>query len=527
MPIKGQTAWVLIFSILIASAGLNTSSSAVVIGAMLISPLMGPIMGIGLSLGINDIFLLRKAVKNFGIMVGLSLMTSFLYFSIPVFQNETPELIARTGPDVRDVIIAFAGGLALIIAFSRRSKAITTISGVAIATALMPPLCTAGFGLATGKWHFFGGAMFLFSINTIFIATATFIIVRFLKFPFEHYLDSKRKKIISNVIYVSAFVILIPSVFFFYKLYKQSDFNQTISHFIQDQKENTVGKSFESYVFGGKLWALPIDAATPVAAARLDIFKALGLSLPQTFDDLLNLAKKGLVAFAGIPIDSLMSFYMFCCSLGEAPFQSQNRVISQEIGVKALKYFRELAQYIAPENFDRNPIKVYEAMVNTNNIAYCPFAYGYSNYSRIGYSKNLLHFYDLVSLNGQNMTSALGGTGLAVSAFSKHIPEAIKYAEFTGSSYVQQNIFADNGGQPGHLQAWKNQRINNITHQYFHNTLPALDRAFLRPRYFGHMDFQDYAGDFVRDYLMNGGDEILILNKMNELYVKSLNLETA
>mgnify|MGYP006180208359 FL=1 len=237
VPIKGQTAWVLIFSILIASAGLNTSSPAVVIGAMLISPLMGPIMGIGLSLGINDIFLLRKAVKNFGIMVGLSLMTSFLYFSIPVFQNETPELIARTGPDVRDVIIAFAGGLALIIAFSRRSKAITTISGVAIATALMPPLCTAGFGLATGKWHFFGGAMFLFSINTIFIATATFIIVRFLKFPFEHYLDSKRKKIISNVIYVSAFVILIPSVFFFYKLYKQSDFNQTISHFIQDQKE--------------------------------------------------------------------------------------------------------------------------------------------------------------------------------------------------------------------------------------------------------------------------------------------------
>ena len=238
VPIKGQTAWVLIFSILIASAGLNTSSTAVVIGAMLISPLMGPIMGIGLSLGINDIFLLRKAVKNFGIMVGLSLITSFLYFSIPVFQNETPELIARTGPDVRDVIIAFAGGLALIIAFSRRSKAITTISGVAIATALMPPLCTAGFGLATGKWHFFGGAMFLFSINTIFIATATFVIVRFLKFPFEHYLDSKRKKIISNVIYISAFVILVPSVFFFYKLYKQSDFNQTISHFIQDQKEN-------------------------------------------------------------------------------------------------------------------------------------------------------------------------------------------------------------------------------------------------------------------------------------------------
>lgn len=238
IPIKGQTAWVLIFSILIASAGLNTSSSAVVIGAMLISPLMGPIMGIGLSLGINDIYLLRKAVKNFGIMVGLSIVTSFLYFSIPVFQHETPELIARTGPDVRDVIIAFAGGLALIIAFSRRSKAITTISGVAIATALMPPLCTAGYGLATAKWDFFGGAIFLFSINTIFIASATFLIVRFLKFPMEEYLDSKREKFISNIVYVASFVILIPSIFFFYKLYKKTEFEQTISSFINVQKES-------------------------------------------------------------------------------------------------------------------------------------------------------------------------------------------------------------------------------------------------------------------------------------------------
>ena len=294
--------------------------------------------------------------------------------------------------------------------------------------------------------------------------------------------------------------------------------------YIQNQKENTVGKSYESYVFGEKLWALPIDAATPVAAARLDILEEKGLSLPQNFDDLLALAKKGLVAFAGIPIDSLMSFYMFCCSLGEAPFQSEEQVISNEIGKKALQLFRELAQNIAPENFDRNPIKVYEAMVNTNDIAYCPFAYGYSNYSRIGYSQNLLHFYDLVSLNGQNMTSALGGTGLAVSAFSQHIPEAIKYAEFTGSSQVQQNIFADNGGQPGHLQAWKNERINGVTHDYFKNTLPALERAFLRPRYSGHMYFQDHAGDVVRDYLMNGGDEELVLSAMDALYIKSLNL---
>jgi multiple sugar transport system substrate-binding protein len=161
-------------------------------------------------------------------------------------------------------------------------------------------------------------------------------------------------------------------------------------------------------------------------------------------------------------------------------------------------------------------------MVNSDVIAYCPFAYGYSNYSRAGYSDKLLHFYDLVRLNDQPMISSLGGTGLAISSFSENIPEAIKYAEFTGSSQVQQNIFADNGGQPGHLQAWKNDRINQVTHDYFKNTLPALERAFLRPRYAGHMYFQDHAGDVVRDYLINGGDEETVLNALDSLYIKSL-----
>lgn len=298
------------------------------------------------------------------------------------------------------------------------------------------------------------------------------------------------------------------------------------AEYIKDQELNTVGRSYESYVFSNKLWALPIDAATPVAAARLDILEKKGLKVPQTYDDLLALAKKGLVAFAGIPVDVLMSFYQYCCSLGEAPFQSEEKVISTETGKKALQMFRELTQLIDPANFNRNPIQVYEAMVNSDAIAYCPFAYGYSNYSRTGYSKNLLHFYDLVRLNNNPMISSLGGTGLAVSSFSKNIPEAIQYAEFTGSSNVQQNIFADNGGQPGHLQAWKSDRINALTHDYFKNTLPALERAFLRPRYSGHMYFQDHAGDVVRDYLMNGGDEELVLEVLNSLYAKSINLQT-
>jgi multiple sugar transport system substrate-binding protein len=296
--------------------------------------------------------------------------------------------------------------------------------------------------------------------------------------------------------------------------------------YIKDQEINTVGRSFGSYVFSDKLWALPIDAATPVASARLDILEKQGLKVPQTYADLLALAKKGLVAFAGIPVDVLMSFYMFCCSLGEAPFQSEEKVISVATGKRALQMFRELAQLMDVANFNRNPIQVYEAMVNSDEIAYCPFAYGYSNYSRTGYSKKLLHFYDLVHLNDQPMISSLGGTGLAVSSFSEHIPEAIKYAEFTASSQVQQNIFADNGGQPGHLQAWISERINQLTHDYFKNTLPALERAFLRPRYSGHMYFQDHAGDVVRDYLMNGGNEEAVLSALNALYAKSLNLQT-
>lgn len=236
ISMKGQAAWVLIFSILIASAGLNTSSTAVVIGAMLISPLMGPILGLGMSLGINDMDLMRRAIKNFGVMVSLGLITSFLFFSIPIFQNETPELRARTYPDVRDVIIAFAGGLALIVALSRRTKQFNTIAGVAIATALMPPLCTAGYGLATQKWDFFGGALFLFTINTIFIALATFAVVRFLQFPVVEYVNQSKRKRISQLVYLVSFAIIVPSIYMFYELYKKSDFEQKAEKLITEYK---------------------------------------------------------------------------------------------------------------------------------------------------------------------------------------------------------------------------------------------------------------------------------------------------
>ena len=266
ISIKGHTAWVLIFSVIIASVGLNVSSPAVVIGAMLISPLLGPILGVGLSIGTNDIDTLKRSLTNFGVMVGLSLLTSFLFFLLPIFRNETPELLARTSPDVRDVFIAIAGGLALILAISRRNRQTNTIAGVAIATALMPPLCTAGYGLAVGNLSYFGGAMFLFTINTIFIALAAFVIVKYLQFPMVKYLDSAKRKRIARAASFIAFLVFAGSIYLFFNLIKINQFKQSAENLIADLKKSGVSiidekdedlnykaKSIKIYVYGNKL----------------------------------------------------------------------------------------------------------------------------------------------------------------------------------------------------------------------------------------------------------------------------------
>ncbi|AUP80524.1 ABC transporter substrate-binding protein [Flavivirga eckloniae] len=294
--------------------------------------------------------------------------------------------------------------------------------------------------------------------------------------------------------------------------------------FMDDLAENTVGRSHESYSSNGHQWALAVDAATPVASSRPDIFEEKGLKLPETYDDLLALAKKGLVIMPGIPQDTLMNFYMMCCNLGEEVCVSKEHVVSQEVGVKALQMLRALAVEMDPQIYDWNPIQIYEAMTLTDKYAYCPWAYGYTNYSRNGYARKLLHFHDMVEINGVGAISTLGGTGLAVSAETKEIETVMKYVEYVGSEACQKTVFFDNGGQPGHRKAWTDDHTNSQTANFFKNTLPGLDRAFLRPRYNGHMYFQDRAGAPIRNYLMNGGDEKSLLAEMNELYKKSLEI---
>ena len=231
---RGANLWVLIFAILIASLGLNVNSTAVIIGAMLISPLMGPIIGMGLAVGINDLDLLRRSAKHFGVATLISVLTAMCYFLISPLGDAQSELLARTSPTLYDVLIAFCGGAAGIIALTTRGKG-NVIPGVAIATALMPPLCTAGYGLATGHWLYFLGAFYLFFINTVFICLATFLGVRLLKFHQLEFVSPARAHKARNIITAIVLATMIPAAIMTINIVEKSIFGRDIKHFVDNE----------------------------------------------------------------------------------------------------------------------------------------------------------------------------------------------------------------------------------------------------------------------------------------------------
>jgi uncharacterized hydrophobic protein (TIGR00271 family) len=234
---RGSNLWILACAIVVASIGLNVNSTAVVIGAMLISPLMGPIVGAGFGLGVFDFALLRKSLKNLLIATLVSLAVSTLYFLVSPFKETQTELLARTAPNIYDILIAFFGGLVGVIAITRVEKG-NPIPGVAIATALMPPLCTAGYGLAVGNLKFFLGAIYLYSINCVFICIATFAIVKYLKYPSVEQVDKKRQKRIKYIISALTLVMVVPAFWFAYKLFEEKKFNEKVNAFIQTEFTN-------------------------------------------------------------------------------------------------------------------------------------------------------------------------------------------------------------------------------------------------------------------------------------------------
>ena len=246
---KGTNLWILIFSVLVCSVGLNINSTAVVIGAMLISPLLGPIMGIGLGVGINSFALIKKSLVNFGEMVSFAVIASAIYFFITPISEAQSELLARTTPTIFDAFVALFGGFAGIVAYSRTDKGGTAIPGVAIATALMPPLCTAGYGLATLDPKFFFGALYLFFLNSVFISLATVVTVRYLKYPKKVFVDPRRERRVKWYITVFILLTIIPSIFMAYRVAMRSYFTTNAVTFIAENFdfENTrvIGRHIE------------------------------------------------------------------------------------------------------------------------------------------------------------------------------------------------------------------------------------------------------------------------------------------
>lgn len=252
---RGANLWILACAVIIASVGLNVNSTAVIIGAMLISPLMGPIVGSGFALAIYDFNLLKKSLINLLRATMVSLLVASLYFYISPFKNVQSELLARTSPNIYDVLIAFFGGVVGAIAITRKEKG-NPIPGVAIATALMPPLCTAGYGLATGNFRFFFGALFLYAINCVFICISTLGIVKYLKYPPIVELDENLQKKIKYTITTLTVIMLLPSAYFAFVLYEEQRFKQSIDQYIEqefNEKGNTVVYKKTKFRTGSKI----------------------------------------------------------------------------------------------------------------------------------------------------------------------------------------------------------------------------------------------------------------------------------
>jgi len=336
---RGANLWVLIFAIFIASLGLNVNSTAVIIGAMLISPLMGPIIGMGLALGTYNLPLLGRSAKNFGVATLISILTATIYFLLTPFSEVQSELLARTSPTLYDVLIAFFGGAAGIVAICTGGKG-NVIPGVAIATALMPPLCTAGFGLATGNLHFFFGAFYLFLINTIFIALSTYLGVRLLHFHQHQSLTPARARQARRIVPFIILIILIPASLTTYQTVRTSVFERNVSRFIKSELTQTgtqiIQSSVDKEAMKLRVVAVgrPIDeAATNDARRRLEHY---------------GLGRYDLSIIQGAQTDSLMLLNNEISRMVSTREAEHQRLL--ELSAEANTLHQQLATYTRFEN---------------------------------------------------------------------------------------------------------------------------------------------------------------------------------
>lgn len=254
-----------------------------------------------------------------------------------------------------------------------------------------------------------------------------------------------------------------------------------------------------------------------------DLLQKHGLRLPETWEEVLLLARQGHVAVSLFPVDVLMHVYMFCDALGEPAFQDTERFSDRDTLRGALDCLRELAALCPPECLDRNPIGTAEFMTQTDEAAYCPFAYGYSNYSRAGYAPHFLKAGSLVRFGERPLRSTLGGAGLAVSARTKHRQACMDYAAFVACPEVQRGVYFQSGGQPGHRSAWTDEDVNAASGGFFQDTLNVLDESIVRPRYPGYMHFQDNAAPLVHRYVGGNASFDAVADDLDRFYRESRN----
>ncbi|MGJ7033176.1 extracellular solute-binding protein [Niabella hirudinis] len=294
--------------------------------------------------------------------------------------------------------------------------------------------------------------------------------------------------------------------------------------FLKELQQHSVGASHSSYYYDGGQWALAIDAATPVASMRADLLLQQAV-VPQTWEEVMVIAAKGRAAAPAIPIDLLMNFYTFCRAHGGNLFKD-GEVIASGTGVAVLNTMKAFYGLLDHRFFSMNPIGVAEAMSNTDDYWYCPFAYGYSNYSRRHYSGQLLTYTNVVTFNGQPLQTTLGGTGIAVSAYSNHQSVAVDFAQFVCAPEWQQTEYILTGGQPGYDFGYDDVLNNQVCNGFFENTRATLENAYVRPRYHGYLHFQDAGGFYIREYLKgNILSPQTVLTKLNALYAESLKPE--
>lgn len=351
----GANLWVLVFAVFIASLGLNVNSTAVIIGAMLISPLMGPIVGMGLGIGISDLALLKRSIKNYLVATGISVLTATLYFLITPLTEAQSELLARTSPTLYDVLIALCGGAAGILALSTRGSG-NVIPGVAIATALMPPLCTAGYGLAMGEPSFFFGAFYLFFINTVFITLATFVGVRMLRFKQKQFIDAARMVTVKRYIIGIVVLTMLPAAYMTVQIIRQSVLENDTNRFVRNEL-SFKGTQIISQKFDAKHKTLNIVAVGKIISKE-EIAKA------EKMLESYNLEDYKLHIIQGLQSDSLL------LANQQYSYSSGNTQASQQKLIEQVAQLGEVEQQL-------NAYQQYATLtkeVRTELKAVCPSA---------------------------------------------------------------------------------------------------------------------------------------------------------